>query len=268
VSDEGFQRIDALSAAHEVSAMTIHRDLDELQRQGWLRKVRGGATAQATAYFHGNVRYRMQVMRDAKQEIADTALRLVSPGQSLMFDESSTALAVAERLAERGSVTVITNFLATVRLLAGERGVDLISLGGAYFPAYDAFLGMLTCEMLRTMRADILFMSTTAITNGECYHQSQEIVAVKRAFMKAADCKVLLVDHTKLAKHSLLRLAPLTAFDLVIVDSGTSTADLAALRSLGAPIHVAGDKQSGPVAIAELAKATQPQATQDPRINT
>lgn len=257
VTDEGFLRIDTLAATHEVSAMTIHRDLDELQRQGWLRKVRGGATAQPTAYFHGDVRHRMQVMRDAKQEIADTALRLVVPGQSLMFDESSTALAVAERLTERGSATVITNFLATVRLLAGVHGVDLISLGGTYFPAYDAFLGMLTCEMLRTMRADILFMSTTAITGGECYHQSQEIVAVKRAFMKSADRKVLLVDHTKLTKHSLLRLAPLTAFDLVVVDSGTETADLAALRGLGAPIHVAGDTPSGPVSMAELVEHAQ-----------
>ncbi len=256
-------RIDVLASTHDVSVMTIHRDLDELQRQGWLRKVRGGATAQPSAFFHGDVRYRMHVMREAKQEIANAALALVMPGQSVMFDESTTALAVAERLTERGPLTVITNFMATIRLLAGEPGIDLISLGGTYFPAYDAFLGMLTSEMLHTIRADVLFMSTTAITAGECYHQSQETVAVKRAFMSAADRKVLLVDHTKLTKKSLLRLAPLTAFDLVVVDSNTSQTDLEGLRSLGVPLHVAGSEPAGARELADVVDAVPLDSDQD-----
>ena len=46
VVDEGYVRIEALAESFGVSLMTIHRDLDELQTRGWLRKVRGGATAQ------------------------------------------------------------------------------------------------------------------------------------------------------------------------------------------------------------------------------
>ena len=134
---------------------------------------------------------------------------------------------------------MITNFLAGVKLLAGEPGIDLIALGGAYYPAYDAFLGMRTSEAIRSLRADVLFMSTTAVTRGQCYHQSQETVAVKRALMESADRRILLIDHTKFAKHGLHQLAPLTAFDLVIVDAETSEADLAALRSQGVNLRIA-----------------------------
>ncbi|MEV4255992.1 DeoR/GlpR family DNA-binding transcription regulator [Spirillospora sp. NPDC049652] len=240
VTDEGFVRIKDLAAAHAVSTMTIHRDLDELQSTGWLRKVRGGATAEPSASYHGDVRHRRQAMAAEKHALAAAAASLVGAGATVMIDESTTALELAGLLPARGPVTVITNFLAAVNALTGETGIDLIALGGAYYPAYDAFLGLRTSEAIRSLRADLLFMSTTAITNGQCYHQSQETVAVKRALMESADRRVLLADHTKFAKNGLFQLAPLTDFDLVIVDAGTPDSEVEALRARGVRLHVAG----------------------------
>jgi DeoR/GlpR family transcriptional regulator of sugar metabolism len=240
VVDEGFARIEDLAEAFGVSLMTIHRDLDALQTQGWLRKVRGGATAQPSALHHGDVRHRAQTMVTAKERLAESALELVEPGQSVMVDESTTGLEVAKLLPSRGPLTVITNFLAIVNQLAGEPGIDLIALGGEYYPAYDAFLGLRTSEAIRSLRADILFMSTTAITNGQCYHQSLDTIAVKRALMDAVDRRVLLVDHTKFSRSGLHQLATLTAFDLVIVDNGTSPDDVAKLQAQGVPLRIAG----------------------------
>lgn len=237
---DGFVQIKELAEAYDVSVMTIHRDLDALQSKGWLRKVRGGATAQPSTMYHGDVHHRLQAMAEAKQELAEVAAELVSPGGSIMIDDSTTGLAVAELLASHGPLTVITNFLALVKRVAGEPGIDLIALGGAYYPAYDAFLGLRTCEAVRSLHADILFMSTTAITNGYCYHQSQETVAVKRALMDAADRRVLLIDHSKFTKNGLHRLAPLTDFDLVIVDAETPEHEITSQRSAGVPLHVAG----------------------------
>ncbi|MFC4908232.1 DeoR/GlpR family DNA-binding transcription regulator [Actinomadura gamaensis] len=240
VTDEGFVRIKDLAAAHDVSAMTIHRDLDELQSTGWLRKVRGGATAEPSASYHGDVRHRRQAMAAEKHALAAAAAGLVGAGATVMIDESTTALELARLLPGRGPVTVITNFLAAVNALTGEPGVDLIALGGAYYPAYDAFLGLRTTEAIRSLRADLLFMSTTAITNGQCYHQSQETVAVKRALMDSADRRVLLADHSKFTKNGLFQLAPLTDFDLVIVDAATPESEVEAQRARGVRLHVLG----------------------------
>jgi DeoR/GlpR family transcriptional regulator of sugar metabolism len=240
VVEEGLVRIEDLAEAFGVSLMTIHRDLDALQSQGWLRKIRGGATAQPSALYHGDVRHRAQTMVAAKQELAEAALKLVEPGQSVLIDESTTGLTAAQLLPSKGPLTVITNFLAIIKLLAGEPGIDLIALGGAYYPAYDAFLGLRTAESVRSLRANLLLMSTTAVTNGYCYHQSQETVAVKRALMDAADRRVLLLDHTKFTRNGLHQLAPLSAFDLVVVDSATPDEVVTALRSQGVPIRVAG----------------------------
>lgn len=239
VADEGFVRIEQLARDLGVTPMTIRRDLDYLQGQGWLRKVRGGATARPSAMHHGDVRHRGSAMVPEKLQIARAALHLVRPGQAVMLDESTTALALAGLLPEKAPLTIITNFLPVISELAGSAGIDLISLGGAYYPAYDAFLGLRTVDSIASLHADVLFASTTAVTRGHCYHQSQETVAVKRALMAASDHQVLLCDHSKFTQRGLFQLAPLTAFDRLVVDTGLPRPELEALESLGAKVTVA-----------------------------
>ncbi|GAB3472624.1 DeoR/GlpR family DNA-binding transcription regulator [Actinophytocola sediminis] len=238
VGTAGFLRADALADEFGVSLMTIHRDLDALQAEGWLRKVRGGATSVPSAVFHGDVAQRMATMPAAKHALATAALDLVAPGETIMVDESTTCLHLAQRLVERVPLTVITHFQPVIGLLAGAPGITLIGLGGEYFPAYDAFLGLYTAEGVAKVRADTLFLSTTAISLGRCYHQSQATIQVKRAMMSAASRRILLVDHTKFVRHGLYALAPLTDFDLVLADDGLPVAEQRRLRDAGVTLTI------------------------------
>lgn len=238
MAETGFVRIDVLAEEHGVSAMTIHRDLEDLEGHGWLRKVRGGATAVPSSMHHGDVRHRLGTMPAAKQALARAAIEHVSTGQSVMVDESTTALAMADLVTDRAPLTVVTHFLPLVNRLTGEPGVELIALGGTYFPAYDAFLGLRTVEAIASLRADVLISSTTAVRRGSCYHQSQETVAVKRAMMDAVETSVLLVDSSKFARRGLHRLAPLTAFDHVLVDDGLPEPERRRLLDQGVRLRV------------------------------
>jgi len=66
VAEAGFVRVDTLAQHYGVSIMTAHRDLDELERLGFLHKVRGGATSAPTTTFHSDLEHRMQAQVDAK----------------------------------------------------------------------------------------------------------------------------------------------------------------------------------------------------------
>ncbi len=158
----------------------------------------------------------------------------------MILDESTTGLYLAQLLPARGPLIVITSFRAVMELLIEEAGIDLIGLGGSYYAAYDSFLGLLTAQSIRLLGADLFFMSATAVMEGFCYHLSQEVTLVKRAFMEAASRRILMVDHSKFSKRSLFQLAPLTDFDLVIVDQGTSERDLEVMRDFGVVVYVAG----------------------------
>ncbi|XVQ09862.1 DeoR/GlpR family DNA-binding transcription regulator [Spirillospora sp. CA-255316] len=212
-----------------VSLMTVHRDLDELERRGIVRKYRGGVTAQPSRVFESNVAYRMTSMRAAKEAIAARARELVEPGMAIMLDDSTTALELARLLPGVAPLTVVTNFLEIINLLAAEPEPRLVALGGDHDPLHNSFLGASCADAIEALSVDLCFVSTSAVSGGFAYHQEQHIVSVKRAMLRSAARSVLLVDRTKLGRVALHRVAPLSAFDLLIVDDG---AGAEALRDL------------------------------------
>lgn len=235
----GSATVTELAEFFEVSAMTVHRDLDELERQGMVRKLRGGATALASSVFESNIAYRMTANLEEKEAIARHVLRLIEPGSSVMLDDSTSALAVARHLGEVGPLTVVTNFLEAIKLLANTPGIRLIALGGEYQPSHDSFLGVACVEAVEAMSVDVLVVSTSAISDAYAFHQEQEIVLVKRAMLHSAARSILLVDHSKLERGALHRVAPLKDFDVIVVDSRTPAESVKRLRERHPGVEVA-----------------------------
>ncbi|SDR16033.1 DeoR/GlpR family DNA-binding transcription regulator [Thermostaphylospora chromogena] len=239
ILEHGSMTAQELAERFGVSVMTIHRDLDELERQGVLRKARGVATAQPSGVFESRVAFRHATAVEQKRRIARAALRHVEPGMSLILDDSTTVLHMVKGLGEHAPLHVATNFLAGLNQLTAVPDIRVIAIGGDYDPLHDSFQGMHAIEAIEAIHADALFMSTSAVSGGHAYHQEDRVVAFKRAMIESASARYLLVDHTKLDKTALHRLAPLTDFDLVITDSGVSPEALAALEAAGVPVEVA-----------------------------
>lgn len=223
VLDHGTVTVAELVELFDVSPMTVHRHLTELERQGVVRRFRGGASAQPSGVFESNVLYRMSAMQKEKAAIARHARILIEPGMSLLLDEGTTTLALARLLADFAPLTVITNYLATIKVVSEMSDMRLICLGGEYLKTHDSFVGVQCIENARSLRPDLAILSTSAIGDGQAFHQEQEIVLVKRAMMDSASRRVLLVDHAKLSTVALHRFASLDEFDLVITDDGVSS---------------------------------------------
>ncbi len=234
-----------LAAAFGVSLMTIHRDLDELEARGILRKTRGGATALPSSLFESSVQYRAAAKLAEKQAISRHAVGLIESGQSVMLSDATTMLPLVGLLPDLAPLTVIANFMPTIEALKGREGIRLIALGGEYFPSHDSFMGIVCESAIASLRADICFISVSAVSGGYAYHQEQEIVAVMRAMLRSSARKVLLIDHSKLGKTALHRVAPLSEFDLIVVDSRVSEDGLRELRDARTPFEIAPVDRGG-----------------------
>lgn len=236
--EHGSVLVDELAERFGVSRMTIHRDLDDLERQGVLRKVRNGATAQPASHFESDVRYRLTRHMPEKEAIARQALNLIEPGQSIIFDEATTLLPLVRLLPDLAPLTVITNFLPILEILKGCPDIHLINLGGEYVPRFDTFTGLLTEQALGALYADLYITSTTAICNGTTYHPDQQIVSVKRLMMRRAKNRYLLADHTKFGKTALHEFVSLEAFNAVVADDGLAPEHVENLLSRGVHLEL------------------------------
>lgn len=239
VLDNGYARVEDLVNDFEVSLMTIHRDLDALEAEGWVTKIRGAATANPAALIDAAVPQRRATMAHEKAAIARAAAELVQPGHTVFLDDSTTGLALVEHLTKRTPLTVVTNFVPVAAALGASDAVDIHLVGGQYNARQESCLGIQASDALDMFTADIAFLSPTALSNGKLLHRGEPTVLVRRALMRNARRRVLLVDHAKFGRVAPHVLCDVSEFDVVITDSGADEEDLAGLRERCGDVRVA-----------------------------
>lgn len=231
--------LDELAERFGVSKMTIHRDLDDLEQVGLLRKVRGGATIEAGTQFESDFRIRELQDSTAKSRMAHSALELVEPGMSVMVNDGSMASLLGARLAEKAPLTVITNNAAVLDHLNGAPRITLIALGGVFSPKFNGYFGIVTEQALARLRADIAFISTPALAGLQAFHMEEPVVRTKRAMMACAESSVLLVNHQRFGRPALHLLADLSEFDAIITDANPAPEDRAEMDRAGIALTIA-----------------------------
>ncbi|MCB5411402.1 DeoR/GlpR family DNA-binding transcription regulator [Pseudogemmobacter faecipullorum] len=243
---EGTIRIEDLTERFGISLMTAHRDLDELASRGLLRKTRGVVSAAPTPLVEASDAWRVTRQQDEKRAVAAAAAALIEPGQSAFFDDSTTVFEMAAHLPARVPLTAITNSLVLMNALKATPDISLLGLGGQFQPWCNAFMGPVTTTEIRRMRADLCFISMAAITDGQAFHQSPEMVEVKRAMFDSAARKILLADHSKFERRALHALCPLRDFDLVILDDGVPQRLISQLQQEKVPLLLVPCSRSAP----------------------
>lgn len=237
VIDSGEIRIDQLTERFGVSLMTMHRDLDDLAERRLLRKLRGKVAAYPALTMETAKRFREGLNLARKEALSAAALREVQPGQTVFLDDSTTLFPLVRRLAEIERLVVITNSLEEARILGESESAEILLLGGRY-TEFDSCIGPDTTAALSRMRADIGFVSATAIAGGRLYHPVRDYAELKRAALAAANRNVLVVDSSKFGRTATYAHGDVSAYDLVITDSETPAEELAAMRELGARVEV------------------------------
>lgn len=236
---DGSARVEDLSATFGVSAVTIYRDLADLEALGMVLRQRGVVTAVGSNLQEAPARFRLGQNTAAKRAIARHAATGVSRGSAVMLDDSTTGVLVARELRELTPLTLVTNSLLVATEVRGHAGVQLMLTGGDYQAWAEALLGPIATATVASLAADVCLMSVSGISHEVAYHPYAEVAAIKKAMMKASARSVALVDHTKFRRRSLHEVAPLNAFDTVITDEDTPTEVLSRLRDAGVHVEVA-----------------------------
>jgi len=239
VHSEGSVTVDQLVSLLGVSRMTVHRDLDVLEADAVLRKVRGGATALRSSLFESDFPFRLTSSVAAKNAIGRAAATFVDGGQAVICDESTTTMAALRAIEASESITVITNCFPMMQYVNESTKHRLIGLGGDYVTRYQAFLGIVCEQAITNVYADVLLASCSAVRGSSTYHQDQQIVAVKRAMIKSAPTRLLLLDSSKVGVGALYHLGEIGDFTHLITDDGTPETLLDQARESGLEVVVA-----------------------------
>ena len=219
LGERSFISVQELAERLYTSPSSIRRDLTRLESLGVVRRSYGGAVAIGGTTTSMPLVVRSEINKAAKRQIAKRASILLHDGISVILDESTTAAAMVEQLAELRDVTLFTNSMETASA-AVERRLNTYLLGGA-LPANSATVtvGAFTLEMLRLVHADLCFFSVAALTEeGEAFDSTEQHAMVKREMLRRASTRVLLCDSSKHGRTSLYRVCSLDEVNYLASD--------------------------------------------------
>lgn len=203
-----------------VSSATIRSDLRELNDKGQIIRTHGGAIAETGAGYEPDTAQKRDLNLAAKQQIAQIAIGLINPGDTVIFDTGTTTLELARLLTQRQRITAVTNDLEIARVLEEMRSISVVMLGGELRKNFHCTVGAAGIDMLDRLSVDKAFMGTNSLSlsKGASTPNIQQ-AEIKKAMIASAQKVILLCSRRKLGKDSFVHFASLDQIDTLITES-------------------------------------------------
>ena len=217
--DEKRVHVSELSAAYSVSEETIRRDLERLETEGLVSRTYGGAVLREDGREDTPYDIRKRADVDSKTVIAHLVASLISDGEYIILDESSTSYYIARELKSKKNLTVITNSMEIIREIASVQGWNVLCTGGALRTSAPSFAGFQAESMVRSYHVDKAILSCGSLDLRAGFTDRHEDTAlVKRAMMSAARQVILAADHGKFDRIAFARIGELDQLSTIVTD--------------------------------------------------
>ena len=211
-----------------VSSATIHRDIELLAKRDVIERVRGGIiyndapNARATSADYQD---RVVARRAEKIAAARRALALVEEGDIVFLDSSTTVYELALLLMQSkfDHLTVITNAIPVMHLFRKfPPHWSMIGLGGNFDPQLNSILGVSAIEHLSHFNVTKAFISAFGLDDKTATTNHEQQAEILRRVLDAADKRYLIIDHTKMGRKGIYRIAARGGFDAILTDRAKS----------------------------------------------
>jgi DeoR family transcriptional regulator of aga operon len=223
------------------SESTVRRDLDYLTDQGYIERSHGGAMVKGApnTTFEPQYEISSRTQHAEKAAIGAAAAALVEPGQSVIFDSSSTVLEAARAVAQRAPrITAVTNDLNIASTLASQSAIRLIVPGGTLRPGSFTLIGEPGMDFIAGLHVDLAFIGIQALSGLRLADSSIEIAAMKRRMIDAARQVVLLADSSKFKETSFREVCGVERMARLITDDRLGARARKALEKAGVAVTV------------------------------
>ena len=215
-----------------VSEVTTRKDLQQLEEQGYLTRVRGGAVVSGRGQLELRFAARQQLNLDEKRRIVARAAELIKPGSTIYLDGSTTVFQMARLLRDVQDLTVITTGLYAALELSFAPDVTTIVVGGILRRRGSSLVDTLSPRLLRRLHVDIAFLSCRGFTVEHGMMESDLREAqMKRSMAETASQKIALIDHVKFGDVFVATSLLPEEIDLLIADTGVADQHRQALRN-------------------------------------
>jgi DeoR family transcriptional regulator, aga operon transcriptional repressor len=242
LESKGQVTVNELSTLFNISEVTVRNDLDHLEKQNMLTRVRCGAIKIKFQRMgiDPSISEKEKELQKKKQLIAGEAIKLIEDGDTIVLDSGTTTTEIAKNLERFKNLTIITNALNIASILSEYEGIDIFMPGGSLRKKSLSLVGALAVDNFEKFYCDKLFLGadgfdTTHVlstTNSEEAHLNQIMI-------KIAKKVIVVADSRKFERRRFAFICPISSIDVVITDSGIKEEDKKRFEKNGVEVVVA-----------------------------
>ena len=218
--------VEKLAQLFDVTGATIRADLRELERRNLITRTHGGAIFKNALNENSKTdkdpSYHNRILQNVsfKEAIGVAVAELIKDGDNIMLDDGSTTLQVAKKLPMDKSITVVTNGLNICLELSSRPNIEVIATGGMLNKVDLSFHGRVTEDVTRKFNSSkaILGASGISIKNGITAPDEMK-AELKKVMIQNSNELIIVADHTKLSRVSLVPVCGLDKVSTLVTDS-------------------------------------------------
>ncbi len=234
-----FVNIHGVVEATGASEATIRRVFIEMEKEGLLRRVRGGIeqinTRPTAEQGEPSLDSRINFKLEQKRRIAKKATTLITNGETIFIDGGSTTFHMVEFISSF-TLTVVTNSFAIAEHLVRHSKCTVILPEGTVHPNSLLILNNLSADPFANYHATKAFMGIEGITENALTNSESLLIQVERAMIAHAKELIILADDSKFGKIGSLTLCPVERASKIITTSDANPNIINALRDKGIDI--------------------------------
>lgn len=210
--------VEYLTKALYSSAPTIRRDLNELAKNGFVKRSHGGAMIAETENSPIPIDFRNRKKIYEKIKMCKKAVELIKENTVIFIDGSTTTLHLADYIPTDKNITVVTNSILVCAKLC-EKNIITHCTGGILLPSSKSFVGQRAEAVIRDFCINTCFFSSCALNNdGKITDYSDMETSLRKVMLENSKTKVFMCDSSKFSKTSSYNVTYLDNVDYIITD--------------------------------------------------
>ncbi|MCL6591852.1 MAG: DeoR/GlpR family DNA-binding transcription regulator [Firmicutes bacterium] len=210
--------VGTLAATIGVTEVTIRRDLDKLETEGFAIKTHGGVILNESAAHEGHESFNSHIAPELR-EIGETANLLINDRDAIFIGGGLTCQQVAANLKNKQRVTVMTNDLGVAQELSNTAGIVSVVTGGNLLPGTGILAGDLALRALEGIHFNKVIISVAGVSfsHGLTANTVEEAQLYKQLFGISNEI-IVAADHTKFGQIGFAFLTNLTGIHKVVTN--------------------------------------------------
>lgn len=241
IQEKKIVTVKQLAEIFDTSYLTIRRDLENLEKEGIVKKVHGGAILVKELELEPIIDINKEIAKEEKNRIALEASKRIQNNMDIIIGTGSTCLLVVKYLNDKKNIKVATASMSIAmelwKLAVNKKDMEISVCGGLFKPGSGDFIGPHSINFFYDININLAFIGAISLNiNNGLITTTYFDAEITRAIVRCSKETIVLVDSSKFGIHAHINVLPLNKISEIITDTGLDDDTVQKIRSIGVKV--------------------------------